>query len=73
MPVLSGNPLIKPKIQIKAKTQDENKEIKVKPRELQIGDYHLPTLDLLEAPPPIETRQIKEDLTNNAKILEETH
>ena len=61
----------KPKIQIKAKDLEEN-EAKVKQREMKIGDYHLPTLDLLASPPPIETRQIKEDLANNARILEET-
>jgi S-DNA-T family DNA segregation ATPase FtsK/SpoIIIE len=38
----------------------------------QLRDYQLPALDLLESPPPLEARQIKEDLTNNARILEET-
>lgn len=32
----------------------------------------MPSIDLLESPPPLGARQIKEDLTNNAKILEET-
>jgi S-DNA-T family DNA segregation ATPase FtsK/SpoIIIE len=32
----------------------------------------LPSLDLLDSPPPLEARQIKEDLTANARILEET-
>jgi S-DNA-T family DNA segregation ATPase FtsK/SpoIIIE len=61
----------KPKIQIKAKTP-ATQGSKAQTRELKIGDYHLPSLDLLENPPPVEARQIKEDLTNNAKILEET-
>jgi S-DNA-T family DNA segregation ATPase FtsK/SpoIIIE len=61
----------KPKIQIKTKTQ-ATQESKVQPQELEIGDYHLPSLDLLDNPPPVEARQIKEDLTNNARILEET-
>jgi S-DNA-T family DNA segregation ATPase FtsK/SpoIIIE len=39
---------------------------------LKDGEYHLPTLDLLESPPPLEARQIKEDLANNARILEDT-
>ncbi|MDP3731422.1 MAG: DNA translocase FtsK, partial [Candidatus Omnitrophota bacterium] len=30
------------------------------------------SLDLLESPPPLEARQIKEDLTANARILEDT-
>lgn len=34
--------------------------------------YNLPGLDLLDAPPPIETRKIKEDFEGNARILEET-
>jgi S-DNA-T family DNA segregation ATPase FtsK/SpoIIIE len=55
----------KPKIQIKAAPE-------VKSRQVQIGDYHLPGLDLLESPPPLAERQIKEDLTANARILEET-
>lgn len=61
----------KPKIEIKTKIQAAQ-EPKVQRRELKIGDYHLPSLDLLDNPPPVEARQIKEDLTNNARILEET-
>jgi len=60
----------KSKIQIKTKPLTQ--EPKIKPRELKIGDYHLPSLDLLESPPPFEARQIKEDLKANARILEET-
>ena len=63
-------PLSNPKIQIKTKLAVS--ETKVKPQELKIGDYHLPSLDLLESPPPLEARQIKEDLTANARILEDT-
>lgn len=50
----------------------EGPAVKAKPRELIAGDYHLPSIDLLDSPPPIEARQIKGDLTNNARILEET-
>jgi len=60
----------KPKIQIKAKLPVQ--EARVKPQELKIGDYHLPSLDLLDVPPPPEARQIKEDLESNARILEDT-
>ena len=59
---------VKPKIQIK---KQEVILPKVR-QELQIGDYHLPSLDLLDTPPPLEARQIKEDLKANARILEET-
>lgn len=35
-------------------------------------DYKLPSLDLLDSPPPLEARRIKDDLEGNARILEET-
>jgi S-DNA-T family DNA segregation ATPase FtsK/SpoIIIE len=60
----------KPKIQIKTKPQPQAP--KIEPKELKIGDYHLPSLDLLVFPPPLEARQIKEDLEANARILEDT-
>ena len=34
--------------------------------------FKLPGLDLLDTPPPIESRRIKDDLEGNARILEET-
>jgi len=37
-----------------------------------VGDYKLPSLDLLASPPPIEERKIKDDLQMNSRILEET-
>jgi S-DNA-T family DNA segregation ATPase FtsK/SpoIIIE len=61
----------KPKIQIKTKPP-EFKETKLRIPEVKIGDYHLPSLDLLDSPPPLEARQIKEDLEANARILEDT-
>ncbi len=36
------------------------------------GEYKLPPLDLLDSPPPIEERKIKEDLELNSEILEST-
>ncbi len=35
-------------------------------------DYRLPGLDLLEVPPPVAERQIREDLNKNARVLEDT-
>lgn len=72
-PKISPAAVIKPapNIQIKAKTEPGN-QIKPKPQDLKIGDYNLPTLDLLDSPPPVEARQIKDDLQANARILEET-
>lgn len=64
-------PPVKPNIQIRAKPQDF-KEPKPRPQELNIGDYQLPSLELLDSPPPLEARHIKEDLAANARILEDT-
>jgi S-DNA-T family DNA segregation ATPase FtsK/SpoIIIE len=60
----------KPKIQIKSRPLSD--EIKVKPKELKIGDYHLPSVDLLDEAPVPDTRQMKEDLESSARILEDT-
>jgi len=63
----------KTKVRIKQDAFAESAESKSKPQQpLKIGAYRLPDLDLLDSPPPLEARQIKEDLTNNARILEET-
>lgn len=35
-------------------------------------EFNLPGLDLLDSPPPMEERKIKEDFETNARILEET-
>ncbi|MDD5770671.1 MAG: DNA translocase FtsK [Candidatus Omnitrophica bacterium] len=63
-------PDIRPKIQIKTKAPAE--EIKVKSKELKIGDYHLPSVDLLDDAPLPDTKQMKEDLEASARILEDT-
>jgi len=60
----------RPKIQIKTKPQAE--EVKVKAKELKIGDYHLPSVDLLDEAPVPDTKQMKEDLEASARILEDT-
>lgn len=54
-----------PKLEIKEKVP------KIKPTKKEISGYKLPPLDLLDSPPPISERQIKEDLVGNARILEE--
>jgi len=41
-------------------------------KEKPMGEYKLPSLDLLSSPPPIEERKIKEDLKTNSEILEAT-
>jgi len=45
------------------------KPIKIEPR--VVGDYKLPSLDLLNSPPPESERLITEDLEANARILED--
>ncbi|MFC1805197.1 DNA translocase FtsK [Candidatus Omnitrophota bacterium] len=60
----------KPKIQIKEKSKVPPEKVRTPP--VQIGDYQLPSLDLLDVPPPLGAKQIKEDLTASARILEET-
>ncbi len=62
---------MKPKIQIKT-PKPAVPEFKASSKEFKIGDYQLPSLDLLDSPPPFEARQIKEDLEANARILEDT-
>ncbi|MDD5422435.1 MAG: DNA translocase FtsK [Candidatus Omnitrophica bacterium] len=37
-----------------------------------VAKYILPGLDLLDSPPPMESRKIKDDFEGNARILEET-
>ncbi len=76
-PAVAEPPLAPPRAPLKPKIQIQTpagaKETpKAKPAEVKIGDYHLPGLDLLDSPPPLEARQIKEDLTNSARVLEET-
>jgi len=67
---------LKPKIQI-AKSDAKPKEkapvqaARIE-REVEDENYVLPSLDLLESPPPFSVRQIKDDLETNAHILEDT-
>lgn len=42
------------------------------PKVIEDENYVLPSMDLLESPPPVSMRQIKDDLQANAHILKET-
>ncbi|MGD0336443.1 MAG: DNA translocase FtsK [Candidatus Omnitrophota bacterium] len=64
-------PFLRPKIQIKT-AKPEAAQVKVKPQELKIGDYRLPSLDLLDSPASSESRQSREDLEASARNLEDT-
>ncbi|HPT38597.1 MAG TPA: DNA translocase FtsK 4TM domain-containing protein [Candidatus Omnitrophota bacterium] len=61
----------KPKIQIN-KVKPQTEEIKPKPGDLKIGDYHLPSVELLDMPSPSDSKQMKEDLEDCARTLENT-
>ena len=50
----------------------EGEVIKTGGSDANLEGYILPTLDLLDSPPPVSQRQIKDDLQGNALILEET-
>ena len=73
-PVLKGNdtaekrPVIKEHLPVKPAAPREA----IKAAQGAQQDYKLPGLELLESPPPVESRKLKEDLEGNAKILEET-
>ncbi|NQT45913.1 MAG: DNA translocase FtsK [Candidatus Omnitrophica bacterium] len=45
---------------------------KVKKEPRSMDDYKLPTIDLLDSPPPFEERKIEDNLKINSRILEET-
>ena len=64
-------PPIKPRIHIAP--QDEKI---VDPHERDepklVGEYHLPSIDLLQDPPKIPTNKIQDGLMNGAQLLEET-
>ncbi len=60
----------KPKIAEKSPVPKE-KEV-LAGGKVDVVQYKLPGMDLLDSPPPIEERKIKEDFDENARILEET-
>jgi len=58
----------KPKIRIAA-SEDEQEQDEL-PK--MVGEYHLPSLDLLDDPPQISTNKIQTNLMSGAKLLEQT-
>jgi len=55
----------------KTATKTGTKPVMAKKKE-GAGAYSLPSLDLLDSPPPVGERKIKEDLKTNSEILEST-
>ncbi|MEK6714794.1 MAG: DNA translocase FtsK 4TM domain-containing protein [Candidatus Omnitrophota bacterium] len=71
---LWGNEKKNPRLSILNPENEKNKtKEKISMIKVADGDYRLPSLDLLDEPPQGSLRkEIKEDLTENARILEET-
>ena len=64
-----------PKPQIRIALPDPRKEespVKINAQPPIVGEYHLPTLDLLKDSPGISSRQLQDDLEAGAKVLEAT-
>ncbi len=59
----------KPNIKI---LKSEEKPPAVLPEPEVVGEYHLPSLDLLNNPPVVSTNRLQSDLAQGAKILEST-
>ncbi|MBI5143886.1 MAG: DNA translocase FtsK [Candidatus Omnitrophica bacterium] len=68
-PAAKASPQVRPKA---LPTTPRSKEVVEKIPLTTQGEYRLPGLDLLDSPPPIEERKIKDDFEANARILEET-
>lgn len=65
--IAKKGPPIKVTTKIKEDLEEEEPAKRIERR-----GYVLPSLELLDSPPPIEERKLKEDLETNSKILEET-
>jgi DNA segregation ATPase FtsK/SpoIIIE, S-DNA-T family len=63
--------VVRPKVRIKEEAAEKD-ATQPKRKPLKVGNYQLPSLDLFDSPPPLEARQIKEDLQHSARVLEET-
>ncbi len=72
VPPVPAKPL-KPQINI-AQTPVAKKEDDASDEDMPkiIGEYRIPSLDLLENPPSVSTSKIQDTLMNGAKLLEET-
>ncbi|MFH1045621.1 MAG: DNA translocase FtsK [Candidatus Omnitrophota bacterium] len=73
-PPLEQKPLPEERPRVRIVKPQPVKKAPLKPvqEKLSFGDYKLPALDLLTSPPPIEERQIQDDLETNSRILEAT-
>jgi len=65
------NPSLKPKIRIAPDTPKNEKPV-VKEAPQVIGEYHLPSVDLLKDAPTVSAQKLQGDLASGAKTLEAT-
>jgi S-DNA-T family DNA segregation ATPase FtsK/SpoIIIE len=65
----AGKPAINTDLPVKTSAIEA---VSTKDKKPGTGEYAMPGLDLLDAPPPVESRKIAEDFEGNARILEET-
>jgi len=61
----------KPKIRV-VEGHKEEEGYEEDEENLVVGEYRIPSIDLLEDPPQVATSKIESGLVNNAKLLEET-
>ena len=61
----------KPEPQVAVQVKTPAQEV-LRTDQTKSDEFRLPGLDLLDTPPPMESRRIKDDLEGNARILEET-
>lgn len=71
-PVSEPTPASKPQIRVSVPEPKEAQSSTLIEKPLKIGEYNLPTLDLLKDSPPVSARKLQEDLEGGAKVLEET-
>lgn len=63
-------PFSKPQIKVASLPKAESMVIDTQPQ--VVGEYHLPSLDLLSDPPSVSSKKIEDNLVTGAKMLEAT-
>lgn len=71
-PIIAKKPTPPPPPVVKVHKEGVTKPVTAEKPRIDATGYKLPAIDLLDAPPPIESRKIQEDFEANARILEET-
>ncbi len=64
---------LKPQIRVAQPTPPKDeKPVVINEQPQVVGEYHIPSLELLKDPPAVSSRKIEDDLVSGAKVLEET-